>query len=329
MTFTLSIIIKTFNEQDKIASCIESVLAAAARYDHEVILADCISTDKTIEISSKYPIKIVQLANTSDRSCGAGAQLGYQHAKGDYILLIDGDMELNDYFIPEAIKLFQKDATLAGVGGLIIDKTVLSLEEKYRADLYSRIKEPLDVNYLGGGGIYRKSCIQTVRYFSHSGLAACEELELGIRLKSKGYRLKRIPISFSYHKGYRESPIETIKRKWRNGRMAAHGHFLKSSFGKPWFGLSVKNTWYIFVPPVTLAFGASLWWITESLEIAAFSFTFSWLLLAAVQSTRKKSFSAAFWALASWWVLFFACLKPIISKTKHPDINIDSKVLKA
>jgi glycosyltransferase involved in cell wall biosynthesis len=57
--------------------------------DGEVILADCASTDRTVEIALQYPIKIVRLRNIGDRSCGVGAQLGFQYSRGRYVCLMD------------------------------------------------------------------------------------------------------------------------------------------------------------------------------------------------------------------------------------------------
>ena len=52
----------------------------------EVILADSASTDRTIEIAAKYPIKIVTLQPVEDRSCGTGVQLAYQYSAGRFCL---------------------------------------------------------------------------------------------------------------------------------------------------------------------------------------------------------------------------------------------------
>src|ERR1041385_5734182 len=81
-SLTVSIIIKALNEERYIAAAIESALAAMRGIAGEIILADCASTDRTIEIARRYPIKIVQMTHAEDRSCGAGAQLGFQYSSG-------------------------------------------------------------------------------------------------------------------------------------------------------------------------------------------------------------------------------------------------------
>jgi glycosyltransferase involved in cell wall biosynthesis len=52
----LSVSIIAFNEELNIARCIESVLAVA----DEIIIVDSFSTDQTLEICTRYPVKIIQ-----------------------------------------------------------------------------------------------------------------------------------------------------------------------------------------------------------------------------------------------------------------------------
>ncbi|ACK67782.1 glycosyl transferase family 2 [Rippkaea orientalis PCC 8801] len=52
----ISIYILTYNEEVDIADCIESVI----RLSDDVIIVDSFSSDKTIEIASRYPVQIVQ-----------------------------------------------------------------------------------------------------------------------------------------------------------------------------------------------------------------------------------------------------------------------------
>ena len=115
---TVSIIIKALNEERHIAAAIESALAAIKGIRGEVILADSASTDRTIEIARRYPIKIVQMTRIEDRCCGAGAQLGFQYSKGRYIWLVDGDMQMQPGFLASAIQFLESHPDIAGVGGM-------------------------------------------------------------------------------------------------------------------------------------------------------------------------------------------------------------------
>ena len=68
----ISIIIKTLNESANIARSIESALNATRDLDieSEVIVADSLSSDDTVAIAKRYPVRVVQLLDSADRSCG-------------------------------------------------------------------------------------------------------------------------------------------------------------------------------------------------------------------------------------------------------------------
>src|SRR5262245_62095924 len=95
----VSILIKALNEETNIAGAIESAIAALDGISGEILLADSLSTDATVEVARTYPIRIVTLARARDRSCGIGAQLGYQYSSGDYICVMDGDQRLYRGFL--------------------------------------------------------------------------------------------------------------------------------------------------------------------------------------------------------------------------------------
>jgi glycosyltransferase involved in cell wall biosynthesis len=113
----LSIIIKTLNEEKNIENTIRAAIGAASSRSVEIIIADSASTDSTILIAKQYPVTIVRLKNPVERSCGIGAQLGYQVARGRYIYLLDGDMQCVPGFIDEAIEYLESHPEVAGVAG--------------------------------------------------------------------------------------------------------------------------------------------------------------------------------------------------------------------
>lgn len=327
---TLTIIIKALNEEDNIEACIKSVLTCMSQHSlrHEIILADSFSDDNTINIAKQYPINIVQLFSKSDRSCGAGAQIGYQYSKGDFILLIDGDMTLSSNFLDHALNKLISDHSLAGIGGLIVDKHIETYAERKRNKIYSSISSPIDVSALGGGGLYRRACLERVGYFSHSGLAACEELELGVRLKASGYRLQRIPIPFTFHSSHRETPFECINRMWRSGRFAAYGTFLRYSFDKPWLCLAIRECWFLLPVPSTAIIAFAAYIITSKVFLGFSTFILLWFLLGITLSFRKKSVDEALWSLIHWWIFFIAAIPPILQlKAKEPNMNVNYRII--
>jgi len=326
----VSIIIKALNEEVNIAKCIESCLKEIAPYKGEIILVDSLSSDNTVDIAKEYPIKIVQFINAEDISCGSAVQLGYQDSLGEYVYIIDGDMEFCEGFLNTAIDYLDKHTDVAGIGGKLVDTQILSNEDKRRADQYNKLSAHTDVSHLGGGGLYRRSAIESVSYISHRGLKAFEEAELGLRLKSQGWKLVRINKQAVLHTGHYESSLQRLKRQWNNGRLAAHGAFIKSSIGKKWCMGCVKQLWYIFAPiainSVLLVFLLQLnIYIDYSPIHAILIYVIAWLVITILLSIKRKSATAGFSSIITWHLALLAALLSLRHQVKSPFEKIDYK----
>lgn len=87
----LSLIIPAFNEEDVIQSTLTEVkeyLKDIYPDDHEIIVVDDGSTDKTAELASKLGAKVISQSN---RGKGSAVKNGILHSKGDWILFMDAD----------------------------------------------------------------------------------------------------------------------------------------------------------------------------------------------------------------------------------------------
>lgn len=95
----VSIIIPTLNS----ATVIDMCLGAACFQDYpldkfEVIIVDNDSRDDTTSLSSKYPVRIIKCQGIPPQVCRQ-RNLGVSHAKGDYVYILDHDMELPKGFL--------------------------------------------------------------------------------------------------------------------------------------------------------------------------------------------------------------------------------------
>lgn len=85
----LTLILPTYNNQKTIGECLESVFSQKAnRNNFEVLFIDGGSTDKTLEIAKKYPVKIIKNPKRNEE---AARILGIKKAKGEIIGFIDAD----------------------------------------------------------------------------------------------------------------------------------------------------------------------------------------------------------------------------------------------
>ena len=91
----LAVVLITKNQAWNIERLIESVLRATAGVaSSEVWLVDSASTDCTVELAKQYPVNILRLRPDLPLTPAAGRYVGYSYSQSQYVLFLDGDMEL-------------------------------------------------------------------------------------------------------------------------------------------------------------------------------------------------------------------------------------------
>lgn len=117
---TISVVISTFNSEEKIEECLKSVVFAS-----EIIIVDGTSSDKTLDIAKKYTSQIFVRPN--HKMLNINKNFGFSKATGDWILSLDSDervtaelqeeikseilnskSEANGYWIPRKNIIFGK-----------------------------------------------------------------------------------------------------------------------------------------------------------------------------------------------------------------------------
>ena len=327
---TVSVIIKAFNEERHIAGAIESALAALAGIGGEVILADGASTDRTIAIAEKYPIKIVQLDDPADRSCGAGAQLGFQYSSGEFICIMDGDMRLRRPFLAAGIRALRENPMLGGVGGAVIDHDADNLEYAQRLRRFDPDRQPGPVTRLGGCGLYRRAAIATVGYFTDRNLHGGEELEMAARLRVAGWMLARIDCPAVDHHCRTGNSYRHLLRRMTMRNAWGPGEIIRAAVGQSQFTYVARND-----RNSTLSALVGLWWCSIAAAVL-FGSGAGELLAAAVllvlpfaaMSFRWRSVRNGIYSVAAWNAHALCFLPGFFSPRKPPADWIASSVIK-
>ncbi|TFZ00003.1 glycosyltransferase family 2 protein [Ramlibacter rhizophilus] len=329
----LTVVIKALNEEGRIALAIESALRAVQHIGGEVVLADSCSTDRTVEIAAAYPIRIVQLAHPDERCCGAGPQLGYQHALGEYVYLMDGDMELLPGFLDRALAFLAQHPEVAGVGGRVVERNLESLEYRERAarERLEPHRVPGPVDRLDGGGLYRRCAIQEAGHLSDRNLHSYEEFELAVRLRARGWKLWRLPIDAVAHVGHETPPYKLLMRRWKSGYICGSGELLRSALGQPWLRLVWRNQ-----REIRLYLGVLAWWavlLTVPLwpmewPLRAGALTALALAPVVLMSLRKRSLARGIYAVVSWCFNAAGLVRGLLHARKPTTEPIASRVLR-
>ena len=97
----VSIIVPTLEEEGNIETCLKS-LENLDYPPKEIIVVDGGSVDKTVEIASKFDVKVIVDSNLPENWIGKsyGCHLGFQAAKGDILLFTDADT----YHTPSSLR---------------------------------------------------------------------------------------------------------------------------------------------------------------------------------------------------------------------------------
>ena len=336
---TVSIIVKALNEEKGIARTLESALRALKTTGGEVILADSCSIDRTVEIARGYPVRIVQLTHPQERCCGVGPQLGYQHARGEFIYLVDGDMQLLDGFLPLALAFLRAHPAIAGVAGRVVEMNLENPEYQTRKDLWA-LGQPGPSNRLDGGGLYRRQAIEDVGYFSNRNLHSYEEFDLAARLRSRGWELWRMPVDAVSHYGHETPALQLLWRRWRSGYLWGLGELLRASAGQARLALVLQEVrevriyaavllWWLAMAALWL-WPASLWPASVSSDVAVFRAGAGLALLLApvvLMSWRKRSFTRGLYAVLAWCFNTAGMLRGLLKKPQYDQAHVDSQLL--
>jgi glycosyltransferase involved in cell wall biosynthesis len=329
----VSVVIKALNEESNIRDAIESSLAAVAPFGGEVIVADSGSSDRTVEIAAKYPITVVQLGRPEERCCGIGPQLGYQHSRGEYVYLLDGDMNLDPAFVGRAIRLLDSEPSVAGVGGYIGEMRISNLEFERRSKrlIDGRATDRKEIGYLAGGGLYRREAIEQVGYLSDRNLHSNEEFDLGIRLRAKGWRLIRLEDRAADHYAYDLGTYSLLRHRMRSGYILGSGEALRAALDGGYLARVLRE----LRPIRAYGFAISLWLfvlivlaVTRSWFWGATLLALSCLMPVLVMALRRRSLVRGLWSVAAWHVQGFGLVRGFLRPRKSPTEAISSRIIR-
>ena len=107
----ISVVIPLFNEEDNIADLQRELYATLAAIEHEVVFVDDGSRDRTLERIKRGPgTRVLALAKNTGQS--AAMYVGIHAARGDVIVLLDGDLQNDPADIPRLLAEIDKGADL-------------------------------------------------------------------------------------------------------------------------------------------------------------------------------------------------------------------------
>lgn len=257
----ISSVVITRNEEKNIKKCLTSLInsfqSSQIINKYEIIVVDSNSIDNTLKIVRKFNrVKIVSLTSSSYYSAAMGRKVGSELAKYDYILFIDGDVELCKDWLNKAIPLMRK-YNVQGVMGDLIDINYYSGEIR-------SIKKRYDINkiekarHLGGNILVNKNvllkCGNYNPYLLHN-----EEAEMYSRFLNYGEIIQIPFVMGKHHTDYlntKEKLLNLLNIKLEFGRSLAFKNSIKNKNLKNliWIYKDFSRTFLTFCLSVLLLF---------------------------------------------------------------------------
>ncbi|MEM9568307.1 MAG: glycosyltransferase, partial [Cyanobacteria bacterium P01_E01_bin.34] len=191
---TIGVVTIGRNEGERLVRCLKS-LQAQLPPTMPVVYVDSGSTDASIQSAEQLGVSVVQLDMSVPFTMARGRNAGFQYLINhypdlDYVQFIDGDCELVDGWLDNALDFITEDESLAVVCGR-------RRERLPDASPYNRLADMEwntlvgEANACGGDALMRVAAIRQVDGYNPK-LIAGEEPEMCIRLRAKGWKIWRI-----------------------------------------------------------------------------------------------------------------------------------------
>ena len=98
----ISVVVIGKNEGERLAACLKSIQTALNVLAHEVVYVDSCSTDQSLQTAKTLGARCFLLAERQT-TAGLGRFVGAKEARGEYLLFLDGDMQLCPGFAEKAL----------------------------------------------------------------------------------------------------------------------------------------------------------------------------------------------------------------------------------
>ena len=185
----LSVVVPLFNEEDNIAPLCAEIAAALAGRAYEIVLVDDKSTDSTLSrIPRLAEVRVVELAANTGQSGAMYA--GIQAAKGDILVLMDGDRQNDPADIPKMLETLHR-------GFDLVCGFRASRKDTFSKRLTSKVANAVRSRFTRDGvrdtgctlKVLRRECREALLPFNgmHRFIPAL--------IKGMGYRITEMPVN--------------------------------------------------------------------------------------------------------------------------------------
>jgi GT2 family glycosyltransferase len=280
-------------------------LACLRAQNVPIVYVDSGSIDGSVAAARMAGVEVVALDAGRPFTAGRARNEGFTrlrqlHAELRYVQFVDGDCELSDGWIAEAVRFLEGRADVALVAGRLI-------ERDRGASVYNTLcalewERPIgEISACGGIFMARAAAFADIGGFDEE-VPAAEDDELCLRLRGNGWRIWSLDTEMARH----DAAMTRFSQWWRRAKRAgyayAQGAAMHGGTPERHFVRDVRRIWFwaLIVPLAALL---PAWWTRGWSLLALLGYP----LLAArvyVSGRRRRG-----WAMAdARWYAFFTVL---------------------
>lgn len=240
----VSIIIPVFNQWNYTYVCLKSILEHTENVTYEIILADDMSTDETVN-ADKYAENIKIVRDGENRGFLLNCNNAAQYAEGEYIFFLNNDTQVQPGWLDSLVELIESNDQIGMVGSKLVypDGRLQEAGGVIWNDAsgwnYGRLDDPAkpeynyvkEVDYISGAAIMiRKDLWNIIGGFDERYVPAYyEDTDLAFGVRKHGYKVMLQPKSVVIHfegishgkdlsgniKSYQVKNKEIFAEKWK------------------------------------------------------------------------------------------------------------------
>jgi glycosyltransferase involved in cell wall biosynthesis len=239
----LTVYIPSYNVENYIEQAIRSLLDQTHPPD-EILIVDDGSTDKTAEIASKFPVRLVR--HDRNRGLAAARNTAFRNASHELVGAIDADVyAVRDWL--ERLLVHFSDPRVVGTGGRLIEAFRETPADAWRTLHMSQDlgDERIDIEgsshrCLGGfGTIVKKSVAQGIGGYNEGYRTNYEDVDLFRRLVRVGHKLVFEPRAVAYHQR-RDSVRSVVRNSWN---WEFYIHYFSGGYNNIWLKILYNFRW--------------------------------------------------------------------------------------
>jgi cellulose synthase/poly-beta-1,6-N-acetylglucosamine synthase-like glycosyltransferase/glycosyltransferase involved in cell wall biosynthesis/O-antigen/teichoic acid export membrane protein len=197
----ISIIVPVLNEADNVVGLVERFDSACkiANISYEVIFVDDNSTDDTVRVINldlidKYPVKLFPKKGNAGKAYSILE--GFEHAKYDYVAMIDADLQYPPEAIPRMVELLtQNQADIVVANRVARDTSILrKIASKGFDFVFAKMLHDMHVDVQSGLKVFRRQVMEEIQITPSPWTF---DLEFLLKARNYGYVIKGHDIYFA------------------------------------------------------------------------------------------------------------------------------------